>query len=372
MLIQKQVFDLNFKNEKMKKIHAIYITMIVVFLQSCATSKTTINTVDVPGVYEGNIPCSDCEKIDYRLVLNADKSYKKTMVYKNKTAQPNIETGNYAVSPQGIITLSASKSQLQFTNKQLVLFKENGEKMKGNLTNKYLLKKIDTNNSTMPLLTAIFRAHGTEPFWGLEIKKEGEIYFSSVNQNNKSYKFSTATCKKMKEGQGSVYSAKSPEATIIVNIKKQKCVDSGSGETMDYVTEVNFQLNNNESSEVFKGCGFYIGDYRLNDIWALQTINGNALNKEKLSKGVPTMELNLSKNKVTGTASCNQYGGNISINNSEITFSNTFSTKMACPNMSIEDEFLTAISEQTLQFTLENGILTLKNGATVLTFKKVD
>jgi heat shock protein HslJ len=80
----------------------------------------------------------------------------------------------------------------------------------------------------------------------------------------------------------------------------------------------------------------------------------------------------LSENKVAGTASCNQYGGNISISNSEITFSNTYATKMACPNMSIEDEFLTAISEQTMQFTLENSILTLKNGATVLTFKKVD
>lgn len=65
----------------------------------------------VSGTYEGTLPCADCEKIEVKLVLNADNRYQyDTLYFKNKEQHPFTEKGMYRWdnNKKGVIRLTNS------------------------------------------------------------------------------------------------------------------------------------------------------------------------------------------------------------------------------------------------------------------------
>lgn len=122
----------------------------------------------------------------------------------------------------------------------------------------------------------------------------------------------------------------------------------------------------------FRGCGRYLGDYRLNDIWALEQLNGTPPDQANMPKGVPTLELQLSAQKVLGYGGCNRFQGKMEVTDNQIKFSQLAATRMACPNLQTETSLLKALSGNPLTFSLSEGKLTLTNETTALTFKKLD
>ncbi len=56
---------------------------------------TLINPASLAGVYEGKLPCADCEGIDMVLTLNPDGSYESQMTYLGKSTQPFIQKGKW-------------------------------------------------------------------------------------------------------------------------------------------------------------------------------------------------------------------------------------------------------------------------------------
>ena len=71
---------------------------------------------------------------------------------------------------------------------------------------------------------------------------------------------------------------------------------------------------------------------------------------EKLSSDVelktkPTLTFNLEGNKVSGSAGCNKYNGNLILNGNNIKIENVIATKMFCPNMPIEEAFFKDLSK---------------------------
>jgi len=87
-------------------------------------------------------------------------------------------------------------------------------------------------------------------------------------------------------------------------------------------------------------------------LWTLESLNGVAVKLERQ----PT--LSIDDAKATGSAGCNNYGTNALLRGSNLTFSGTVTTKMACmePANSIETQFL-AMLEATRVFTTTAGIL---------------
>lgn len=347
---------------------------IILALQGCATNND--HTADVYGTYSGQIPCADCPGINYELTLNKDNSYHKTMVYQERSTKPVEESGKFEVSKKSVITIENKEKgieKFQFNEGKLVMLDSEGKKMSGALADNYVLNKGNSNSNTgIPILTAIFRGKGTEPFWDIEIKKNGEIYFSSLNEGNVIFKFDTSRTKPLKEGFGIIYQAKSEDANIMAILTKGSCSDGMSEKEYTYKVEVHFKKTADNVETIYNGCGFYMADYRLHDIWALESIDGKPIDKAAFKMGVPTMEINLATNHVSGFAGCNQYGGDVKLGQSVITFSSVYATKMACDNLDEEQQFLQAISEKTMAFTFEKGFLTLKSGNSSVVLKKVD
>lgn len=70
--------------------------------------------------------------------------------------------------------------------------------------------------------------------------------------------------------------------------------------------------------------------------------------------------------KIAGNGSCNSFGGNLTIDNDKLSFSNIFSTKMYCDDVqSIEDDFFRELQKVT-RYEIKGKNLLLFNGDMLL------
>src|SRR3989304_258588 len=82
----------------------------------------------------------------------------------------------------------------------------------------------------------------------------------------------------------------------------------------------------------------------INDIWALESIDGETYKRELNSEEHPIIEIHLKEQKLIGNTGCNRINGTVIVEGSRITFSDIVTTKMFCPG-SIEQNFLIALGK---------------------------
>jgi len=110
---------------------------------------------------------------------------------------------------------------------------------------------------------------------------------------------------------------------------------------------------------------------QLNDIWALESINGESFVMDKQTRNHPTIEIYLEEEKVLGNSGCNNFNGKLNVDGNQISFSQIISTEMACPG-DLEYRFLSAL-ESVNNYKIEKLTLFLYEGEKEkLTFRKVD
>lgn len=92
--------------------------------------------------------------------------------------------------------------------------------------------------------------------------------------------------------------------------------------------------------------------------WKLIELNGTPVASESGKKSA-FLELDLSKNTVSGNDGCNSFSGEVkAAQNYRINFSKIASTEMLCQNVTIGESFLKAL-EIADNYTLSNGVLSL-------------
>lgn len=106
---------------------------------------------------------------------------------------------------------------------------------------------------------------------------------------------------------------------------------------------------------------------KLNSKWKLQSINGN-----KLDEGIkaPWIEIKLEDNHFFGFGGCNSLNGEVELTGDSLKFGRIISTKMACLNHNIENEFLWIFRNQSWAFQIADSTLKLTNQKNRLVFKK--
>jgi uncharacterized lipoprotein NlpE involved in copper resistance len=106
---------------------------------------TSENALDWAGVYEGTLPCADCEGIETTIILNQDKSFTITEEY---LKEPNLvieSKGNFGWDKAGqVITLEAEddlKRSYKVVENALLLLDSNAREIQGELAPLYRLAK---------------------------------------------------------------------------------------------------------------------------------------------------------------------------------------------------------------------------------------
>lgn len=106
----------------------------------------------------------------------------------------------------------------------------------------------------------------------------------------------------------------------------------------------------------------------LEGVWNLQ-------NEGKTTLGIGNNPVTLiyepsSSDNISGFSGCNNYGGKIKGENGFIQFSNIYSTKMACPNLDLEGDYLDLLNQVDRFEIKRNDLYLYKGKLLLLHFKK--
>lgn len=216
-----------------------------------------------------------------------------------------------------------------------------------------------------------FYATGNEPSWSLDLDVDKGFHFKTMNGVD----FSAPTVDPTKSADGKLttytIATESGEMTVILN--HTPCTDTMKGDTHAFTVSVDFKTTKEANLKRFEGCGAYVPNYTLHDIWAITEVEGVALNPSDFNTKYPQLELSTTTGTVFGNDGCNTFRGLFEMRPNELIFGNLAGTMMACPNMEISAKITKALANKTVSYVLENNRLVfMENGKPSLKFKKVD
>ncbi|GAL87170.1 heat shock protein [Sporocytophaga myxococcoides] len=168
------------------------------------------------------------------------------------------------------------------------------------------------------------------------------------------------------------FSGSSKGSFLSIELTKDICSDSISGESIPYKVLIAAEGLKNKGVSKFSGCGSFLGDWRLHDIWALRSFNGKEIDAANFDKGIPYLEFNIREGKIFGNAGCNASSGSFIQSKSIIAIGSIASSKMLCNAYSFEQDFLRTLSRKNFKYKFDGLKLTLSDEKNVLEFSKVD
>lgn len=231
-------------------------------------------------------------------------------------------------------------------------------------------KIIETTEVENNTIENYFKGTGTEPFWGLKISND-MIEFTSLVEGFESFKTPHVEPILAADANVKMYRVTTESVSMRIEIIQGECSDNMSDNIYSYKVTVEITRSKDKAPTLFKGCGNYITDYRLNDLWVLEEIQGSRVIATN-GKELPNMEINSAKNNFSGYAGCNRMSGQIFSEKKLIRFQKIAVTKMMCPDDQNEVAFLKALQKVT-QYEIKNNRLYLSNpDEQLLVFKKID
>jgi heat shock protein HslJ len=214
-----------------------------------------------------------------------------------------------------------------------------------------------------------FRGNGNEPDWNLKIS-ESKIEFTSLKPGYEVLNGAHVEPIRATDANVKMYKVSTDAGLMTIQIMQQKCINTMSGVESMYSVRIDFEKNGDTIQ--FNGCGNYVTDYRLHDIWVLEKLNGENVSLTDFAKELPNLEINHQDNKFLGYAGCNRMNGEIFFERGLLRFTKLSSTRMACIENNKESLFLKTL-QSTTTYKVENMRLILTNSSgVVLVFKKVD
>ena len=216
-----------------------------------------------------------------------------------------------------------------------------------------------------------FLASGNVPFWSLEIDFDTLMRFKMPG----GYEIKTPAVEGLKAIDANVirYQATNEQNTLTVQIQKLECINDMSGAKLPYTVTISTKNNTDKNEVIYKGCGQYLADYRLHDIWILDSINDKKITAANFINGFPRIEFNLTAGKVFGSSGCLNYNGNIEVKGDKVYFEKLLTSGKACKHLNIETDYLEKISNKIIYYQIKQGKLYMQVSKDVLfIYKKID
>ena len=195
-------------------------------------------------------------------------------------------------------------------------------------------------------------ATGNDPAtWSLELDFDKMISFRSAD--GISLDVLPAFDKKEITAETEIYSMQTDAGPMSIVLFNAGCTGLPGGEQYSKKAEVTIK------NKRYTGCGKYLFDHHLNDIWVLESANNILQSAADFSKGLPVLEFNLQINKMNGSDGCNNISSDIEIRGNRIKFSSFTGTGMGCNNNKVEKIFNEMLSNKLVDYYLENNKLVL-------------
>lgn len=211
--------------------------------------------------FSGIVPCADCEGIAFRLHFYANSRYQSSSMYVGESNETFIEEGSWRAVGDSTIVLKnqeGTEKSFRLDNSRLLMLDRDGKEVQGELASRYILR----NTRTEPVEGSLgvregesninFKAHGNEPFWGLQIDTDQMIAFRMMSGD--SLRIPVPEVKIDSMNGLRTYSTKTESGTLSVTLRPVGCIDSMSGQVYDYRVEVM------RDSATYTGCGGFLNN----------------------------------------------------------------------------------------------------------------
>ncbi len=214
-----------------------------------------------------------------------------------------------------------------------------------------------------------FYARGNEPFWSLDMDFEKKFAFKTLD----GFELNVPPVKGEKAMDANItrYYAEVESGSIIITIREEKCSDSMADRQFSHSVRVEVKPKTDAEYLVYNGCGQFVPDYGLHDIWALVSISGEPVSKSDTQS---VLEFHVEEGKVLGNTGCNAFNGTFSrVGQDVLQFSDMAITKKLCKEAGVENLLIKSVFGRRVKYLRENlNVKILGYGGMELIFKKVD
>ncbi len=230
--------------------------LIVIF--ACSSNQKNMEKLLAGKSYGGVLPCADCEGIAYSLSFYANSRFESRSMYIGKSNELFVQDGTWKTEEDSTITLLPEEGdprQLKVAGSEFLLLDREGKEIEGKLASRYMLRNTD-HRSLMGSIQAKegssvdFKAHGNEPFWGLNIDRDSLISFKEVSGDSVGISMEKV---KTDSSEGVVtYLSKPDKDSLNVELHPVGCMDTMSGKVYDYRVKIT------RGEKKFTGCGAFV------------------------------------------------------------------------------------------------------------------
>ncbi len=217
-----------------------------------------------------------------------------------------------------------------------------------------------------------FYARGNEPSWAIDIDMDAGIKFSHLDGTV--LETTSLEVHQAADAKITRFSGSAKPGDIFVTVTEEECNDTMADQKFRNSVIVEIKKEGEEAN-TFKGCGDYVPDYQLHDIWVLIEANGQEIEDDMLNdKGNPTFEFYVEEGRLSGYAGCNNLNGSFYRAGKDVLhFDPLAMTRMMCPEMKLEDLITQSVSGKRMKYEIKDLNLTLRGyDDTELIFKKID
>jgi uncharacterized membrane protein/heat shock protein HslJ len=216
-----------------------------------------------------------------------------------------------------------------------------------------------------------FYALGNEPFWSLDMDFENEFQFK--NLDGLTIIVPAERGAKAMDAEVTRYRSVNDTHEIIIQAQRQDCSDTMSDNKFDYKVNIDYKKIKEKNYTKLSGCGNFVPDYRLNNIWAIENIDNKNLNEIEFMKGQPYIEIIMIENRISGHDGCNNIMGGFRYENGYIIIGNLAGTRMACPNLEISNQISKTLSNKKIAYDFIDGKLYfIYQSKIIMTLKNID
>lgn len=246
----------------MVKFRWLYIGLAIFLVAGCSSKQKEMEKELAGESFTGIIPCADCEGIAYQISFFANSHYQSSSMYIGDSNKKIIEEGSWSVDQDSTIILrneEGTEKFMRIEDGNLQILDLDGKEVEGQLAGMYMLRntrshspegKLQRGEGTDPAVD--FKAHGNEPFWGLQADMEpgGMLSFKVISGDS----IGTAVSDIQTDSVSGVQTVDTEveSGTLDVELHPIGCMDSMSGQVYDYRVLVR------RDGTVYSGCGGFL------------------------------------------------------------------------------------------------------------------
>jgi len=326
----------------------IQLCLVVIVACSSPGEKTNDQLAStVAGTYTGNLPCSDCTGIRYRLLLHPDHRYDLQLIYEGRDGEPLTYSNSFAFDDSVLVLQNGPPeglNRLRLSDSRLQILDEDGQSYNSNQYVLVPMKNKPRSNATAeqnpqgndPYIRQFregidFTATGTEPFWQLEMDFDKVIRFTAMD--GPEITMPPVEPIRAQDANVNLYRGTSESGTLEITIIQSTCQNAMNGFYSPFKVNIRYKSGEDTDFTEVSGCGNYVANPRLHNIWAVISLNEDELDNTGFPNGLPRLELYAKEGRVMGFDGCNTFRGTFYEKDQELYFSPLASSLKACSDV---------------------------------------